>query len=254
MSDLAKPRRIDRLLVERGFIPRKVAQRLIRRGAVSTLCGVPLPDPKIRLSGLTPLLVDEVESHPPPPLVLWHKPLGCLSTYRDPWGREGLEGALPEPLGVSLHPVGRLDSDTSGLLLFARDGQLTQRLLHPKHQLPRVYRVTVASHPPELGERLKAGVRTSEGVFKAELLRAEANTLWARVYEGKYRMVRRIFANAGAPVQALHRESYGPFMLNTLSPREHRLPALDELAELAEGLPPSLLKSLAPLWPPPLTG
>ena len=101
-----------------------------------------------------------------PRLLAWHKPVGVLSTLRDPWGREGLEGALPPHLAGRFHAVGRLDKDTSGLLLFSRDGKLTQYLLHPRRQIPRTYRATIDVDPPaDLVRRLAEGVETALGCF-----------------------------------------------------------------------------------------
>lgn len=80
---------------------------------------------------------------PLPILVAYHKPLGVHSTIGDPMGRPNLEDALPPRLQKSFHPVGRLDADTTGLLLFSGDGQLTQRLLHPSGNVQRQYLATV---------------------------------------------------------------------------------------------------------------
>lgn len=108
-----------------------------------------------------------------PLLALFHKPAGVVSTMRDDWGRASLEElALEFPFLKAMHPVGRLDADTTGLLLFSSDGALTQALLHPSSGVPREYRALVVGDvdPPKLTEVLRAGVRTTEGVFSAELL------------------------------------------------------------------------------------
>jgi hypothetical protein len=89
------------------------------------------------------LLVHDQPVAPLPILVAFHKPLGMQSTIGDPMGRPNLEDALPPRLQKSFHPVGRLDADTTGLLLFSGDGQLTQRLLHPSSDVQRQYVATV---------------------------------------------------------------------------------------------------------------
>jgi len=113
------------------------------------------------------------------------------------------------------HPVGRLDADTTGLLLFSRCGDLTHRLLHPKYVIEREYVATVENpvHEAWLREKLHAGVETVEGgeplVVTANLISVDGQDVRLTVTEGKYRMVRRILANCGHPVVALHRVRYG---------------------------------------------
>mmetsp|Transcript_56039 Transcript_56039/g.112288 ORF Transcript_56039/g.112288 Transcript_56039/m.112288 type:complete len:171 (+) Transcript_56039:450-962(+) len=141
-----------------------------------------------------------------------------------------LEFAPPKWKAMGLHPVGRLDADTTGLLLFSSDGALTQRLLHPDGGIEREYEAEVEGNPlariEELKDILALGVETSEGVFPATLLDATPNSVRLTVCEGKYRMVRRILANAGHPVTALHRRRYGKVVLDDLGTSEQaRLPA-----------------------------
>jgi 23S rRNA pseudouridine2605 synthase len=123
-----------------------------------------------------------------------------------------------ELLDLGLHPVGRLDADTDGLLLFSADGALTQRLLHPRRAIPRTYLATVEGSPGDaLRAALAAGVRTADGVFGGEVLSIEGDQVTVRVTEGKHRMVRRMLANAGHGVVALRRLAYGPFVLGDLA-------------------------------------
>lgn len=219
--------RLDRLLVMRGLGSRRSIQRLIKRGEVS-LEGEVITRPEFRLSQQSELSVSGEVSRPLPLLIAYHKPLGQLSTLRDPWGREGLDRALPPQWRELFHPVGRLDADTSGLLLFSSDGGVTQRLLHPKREIPRSYLAHIHALPEELTESLSAGVDTSLGRFTATVERIDrltpqsprpqgaedaVATITLSVCEGKHRMVRRMLHNAGASVLALHRVSYGPVKL-----------------------------------------
>ena len=144
--------RLDHLLVSRGLGNRRDIQKLIRRGYVS--CdGSVLNNPSDQVKVNISLMVDGVLSEPLPELLAYHKPIRQLSTLRDPWGRNGLDYVLPKQWRESLHPVGRLDADTSGLLLFGSNGSLTQYLLHPKRLLPRRYRAVVAGLPQKLGRK-----------------------------------------------------------------------------------------------------
>jgi pseudouridine synthase len=159
----------------------------------------------------------------PPRLAVFHKPLGVHSTVEDDQGRPSLGTAASELLALGLHPVGRLDADTDGLLLFSADGALTQRLLHPRRAVPRVYVATVEPAPgPTLPDVLRAGVQTADGVFTAEVLALDGARVRLSVTEGKHRMVRRMLANAGHPVVALRRLSYGPIALGGLPAGEWR--------------------------------
>jgi 23S rRNA pseudouridine2605 synthase len=222
--------RLDRLLAQRGFGSRKEVQRLVAWGLVAR-DGVVLDDERADVPEDATLVVDGEASAPPPRLVAWHKPVGVLTTVRDPWGREGLDDKLPIGWREALHPVGRLDQDTSGLLLFSADGALTQRLLHPKRAVPRTYVATVEQVPPGLAEQLTAGVATEEGTFTGTVEAIDGLDVRLTVTEGKHRMVRRMLANAGAPVSALHRVAYGPVRLGDLPVGAFRV--LDGAEEVA---------------------
>lgn len=251
MSKQLKSLRLDRLLVSRGLGNRRDIQKLIRRGYVS-YDGEVVNDPSVQVSIKASLMVDGEVSEALPELIAYYKPLHQLSTLRDPWGRSGLDYVLPQQWRESLHPVGRLDADTSGLLLFSSNGSLTQYLLHPKRLLPRRYRAVVANLPENLAKTLSQGVETSIGVFTAileeqksyseelhrHLLASDIDAqkaqgvVWVSVTEGKHRMVRRMLHNAGASVLALHRESYGAVELADLKEGEYRVVQEEVLQEL----------------------
>ena len=166
-----------------------------------------------------PITVDGEPVLSVPLLMAYYKPLGVLSAMGDPSGRPTLlEAVPPEWTRMGLHPVGRLDADTTGLLLFSSDGQLTQRLLSPSRGVEREYVARVEGDATRAGlaAELAAGVETSEGAFPAKLLEAKEGEVRLSVMEGKYRMVRRILANSGHPVTALHRVRYGAVILNDL--------------------------------------
>ncbi len=210
--------RLDQLLVARGVGSRRQVGRLITKGAI-TYQGSVLTQPEHDLPDDAVFEVFGETNAPLPLLLAWHKPVGVLSTLRDPWGREGLDQVLPEAWLDHYHPVGRLDADTAGLLLFSRDGALTQWLLHPKRAVPRTYVATIeVDPPPELTARLTAGVETGEGVFTATVRWIEGREVCLTVVEGKHRMVRRMLHNAGASVAALRRIAYGPIELGDLAP------------------------------------
>jgi 23S rRNA pseudouridine2605 synthase len=222
--------RLDRWVSEYTDMSRKEARRCIQRGKVRVdgevvrQTDVRIAEQSVTIDGVTPRST-------PPLFVAWHKPFGVLSSTSDPRGRPSLATDAGDLLEWGLHPVGRLDADTDGLLLFSRDGQLTQRLLHPKRAVVRTYIAQVENPPePDLKARLAAGIKTSAGVVMADLKHADGQTLKVSVTEGKHRMVRRILANSGHPVQTLRRLSYGAIELGDLEPGVWRLPSEEELA------------------------
>lgn len=213
--------RLDKLLAERGAGSRKDVDRMIRKGLVE-LDGevVGKSGAKLKVPWSSVPIVDGFDYPPPPLLAAYHKPLGVVSSMRDDHNRPDLSSVLPLSWQKLLHPVGRLDADTTGLLLFSRDGDLTHRLLHPKYLVEREYIAEVENEVDEarLAEQLRRGVETTEDgeslVVQATLLEASGQTVRLVVTEGKYRMVRRVLANCGHPVTALHRVRYGAIELD----------------------------------------
>jgi 23S rRNA pseudouridine2605 synthase len=153
----------------------------------------------------------------------------------DPWGRANLSDVVPVVWRDLFHPVGRLDADTSGLLLFSADGGFTQWMLHPRRAIEREYVATVEGEPGQpLTDALAAGVETEEGTFTARVVSIEGPHVRLVVTEGKHRMVRRMLANAGHPVTALRRERFGGFRLGDLAEGEIRPATAEEMAWIAE--------------------
>ncbi|MCA9572138.1 MAG: rRNA pseudouridine synthase [Myxococcales bacterium] len=214
--------RLDRLVAERGGLSRKDARDAVKRGRVE-VDGEPVTDPGRSVPEGGRVTLDGRVLDVPPELVAFHKPPGVQCTVGDPRGRTNLEDVAGDLLAMGLHPVGRLDADSEGLLLFSRDGALTQRLLHPRHGVRKVYVATVEGTPPDdLGARLAAGVSTALGEHVAELLGVEGQEVTLAVQEGKHRMVRRMLANLGLPVVRLLRVRFGDVELGDLPPGGHR--------------------------------
>jgi 23S rRNA pseudouridine2605 synthase len=138
-----KQQRLERIISNRGIGSRNDVSKLFKQGRVSV-------NGKVIKSGADKYFTDVVveidgqSTTSVPLLALFHKPTGILSTMKDNWGRQGLEElALEYPFMKAMHPVGRLDADTSGLLLFSSDGHLTQMLLHPSTGVEREYEAVV---------------------------------------------------------------------------------------------------------------
>lgn len=222
--------RLDKLLADRSPLSRSEAVTAIKRGRL-TVNGAEQRDPAAKVRPDVVLALDGVTLVEPPALALFHKAVDIQCTVGDPLGRLSLSDVASALLHQGLHPVGRLDADTSGLLLFARDGALTQRLLHPRHAVEKVYEATVEGRPDEaLVERLAAGVAISDGVVTGAVRSIVGSVVTLAVTEGKHRMVRRMLNNAGFPVVALRRIAFGPCTLGDLAEDAYRVPTPAEAA------------------------
>lgn len=150
-----------------------------------------------------------------------HKPKNVVCTNRDPAGRKRAIDLLPE-LSARLFPVGRLDAESTGLLLLTNDGELAERLTHPRYGVPKTYRAEIRGQaPPDLPARLKKGVYLSEGRAQAsevEIVHTsrERSILMITLREARNRQVRRMLARLGFPVRTLKRVQIGPLTLRKL--------------------------------------
>lgn len=192
--------RADRVLSNRGWGSRSECHKVLKQRRVSVLKSGGtdgefeiLKGPSDRIDMDDEIWIDGKPLPTIPLLLAYHKPKWVLSVMNDPKGRPCLANILPEShQGQDLHPVGRLDYDTSGLLLFSSNGALTQKLLHPTHQVPKQYQAIVEGvvQEEELQEKLTAGVETTEGTHTAELTdvhhlsKDESEQTWRNVREG----------------------------------------------------------------------
>lgn len=218
-----EPERLQKLLARSGMGSRRTIEALIEAGEVmvdgrlARLGDKATPDARITVRG-RPVSGRRLEA-PPVRVIGLNKPAGVISTRYDPEGRETIVKLLPRLPKGRWAAVGRLDINTTGLLLFSTDGELVHRLMHPSSQVEREYAVRVYG---ELGEaamaELLAGVMLEDGPAKVERLTVaggEGANHWyhAVLREGRYREVRRLFAAVGVQVSRLMRIRYGPIAL-----------------------------------------
>jgi 23S rRNA pseudouridine2605 synthase len=165
-----------------------------------------------------------------------NKPAGVVSTARDPQGRPTVVSLVPHPpSGARLYPVGRLDIDTTGLILLTNDGELAHRLTHPRFEVPKAYRAMVA-RPPVSARAIRAlrgGITLDDGRTAPAGARVLApDTLEIVISEGRKRQVRRMLEQVGHPVLQLERVGFGPLSLGNLKLGGHRRLTPGEVQQL----------------------
>jgi 23S rRNA pseudouridine2605 synthase len=171
-----------------------------------------------------------------PTYVLLHKPLRVVTTMSDPAGRRTVADLIPRTPRVV--PVGRLDYDTAGALLLTDDGDLAQRLLHPRFGVEKTYRASVAGRLSASDvRRLSEGVRLAEfaaagAKVRVVAVRRDHSVVDVTIHEGRNRQVRRMFQSLGHPVLALTRTRFGPLKLGGLPAGHFRLLTVRERAAL----------------------
>jgi 23S rRNA pseudouridine2605 synthase len=215
--------RLAKLLAHAGVASRRAAERLVAEGRV-TIAGEVVTDPARDVDEGSGVAVDgrPVRTEPREVHAL-NKPAGVVSTASDTHGRRTVVDLVPSEL--RLYPVGRLDADTTGLILLTNDGELAERLTHPRYEVQKVYRVSV--DPPDVPERalraLREGVDLEDGrTAPAGVRQIEAGRLEIAIHEGRKRQVRRMCEAVGHRVTALERIAFGPLRLGDLAPGESR--------------------------------
>lgn len=236
--------RLDKRLASTGRWSRKEIKDMVRQGRIQ-INGVPARRPEEKVGDEDRLAVDGQEVDCAPFVyVMMHKPAGILSATEDNRQRTVVDLLPPELRRRGLFPVGRLDKDTTGLLLLTDDGALAHELLSPKKHVDKVYLARVegridAADVAALGEGMVLGDGLHCLPAGLEPLKDGSECL-VTLREGKYHQVKRMLAARGKPVLALKRLSMGTLQLDeTLVPGQWRYLEMDEVAKLREGRTPT---------------
>jgi 23S rRNA pseudouridine2605 synthase len=210
--------RLAKYLASAGVASRRASEEIIRAGRV-TVGGLSVSDPARDVGPGDAVTVDgrPVSTVHERVVYALHKPAGVVSTARDPQGRPTVVTMVPQT--ERLYPVGRLDIDTTGLILLTNEGDLAHRLTHPSFEVSKTYRAVVAN-PPVREAALRAlrdGIELDDGrTAPARVRRGSADTIEITIHEGRKRQVKRMCEAVGHPVKRLERTAFGPLQLGDL--------------------------------------
>lgn len=234
--------RLQKVLSQAGVASRRVAERMIRDGRVE-VDGQVVTELGTRVDSATAVIrvdgarvtVDDTRVY-----LALNKPRGVHSTMSDDRGRPCIGDYVEHRVrgDAKLFHVGRLDADTEGLMLLTNDGELAHRLMHPSYQVPKTYIATVIGTVPRgLGKKLREGVELDDGPAKVDdfaVVDAVPGKSMVRVtlHEGRKRIVRRMLAAVGFPVQELVRTDIGSVELGEQRPGSIRALTRKEVGEL----------------------
>ncbi len=252
------PMRLQRFLARAGVASRRGSERLMTQGRVA-VNGVVVSelgakvDPDVDVVTVDGQVCSIMEK---PSYLMLYKPEGCLTTMSDPQGRPTVASLVPTADHPGLYPVGRLDFDTTGLLLFTTDGNAGQELLHPSRHVTKHYVALVKGVPTD-GQiaRLESGIMLEDGQAapaKVEILGPESPlfrvvapdgvgtdrigrpncVVGLTIHEGRKHQVKKMMLAAGHKVLRLHRDAFGPLRLTNVAPGHWRDLTEDEVARL----------------------
>lgn len=240
LRDKSRGVRLQKFMADAGVASRRTAEELIEEGRVKvggrTIVDLPVwVDPAHDIVEIDGRRISNVPERPV--YVMLHKPRRCVCTVLDPEGRRTVADLVKHPSRARLYPVGRLDFDTAGLVLMTNDGELANRLTHPRYGVHKTYRATVRGRLDEEGVKdLEEGVYLAErkagrtdGAKRTLPVRMrivsrdqDRTVLELTLREGRNRQVRRMLASVGCPVRRLVRVAMGPVKLKGLRVGEWR--------------------------------
>ena len=225
--------RLAKYLAHSGVASRRMAEKLIANGRV-TVGGETVTDPARDVDESSGVAVDggavKPESHV---VYALNKPKGVVSTAKDPGGHPTVVQLVPTER--RLYPVGRLDADSTGLILLTNDGELANRLTHPRYEVTKTYRVNVSPSPVSEASltRLREGVELDDGpTLPAAVRRLAPARIEITIREGRNRQVKRMFEAVGHRVDALQRVAFGPLRLDSLDEGDYRRLSAAEVERL----------------------
>ena len=232
--------RLQKFLARAGVASRRASEQLIVQGRVA-VNGSVVTELGTKVNPDTDIVTvdgDTVALSEDQCVLMLHKPAGYLTAMKEDRGRRCVAQLVPTQQYPGLFPVGRLDFDTTGLLLFTTDGELGNALLHPSFHVDKEYHAWVEGRPNKSALlALRNGVKLQDGMTapaQVSLVKQDANKtlLSITIHEGRKRQVKRMCAAVGHPVVTLHRSKFGPLELGNLPVGKYRILNPDEVQAL----------------------
>ena len=247
---VASGQRLQKVLAHAGVASRRACEQLIADGRVS-VDGISVTEAGVRVDPLTQeIRVDgsRILTNPELITLMLHKPAGVVTTMEDPegrptvaqYGRDYLAEHPELPDSLRLVHVGRLDTETEGLLLLSNDGELSHRLMHPSFEIAKTYVAIVEGQvEPWVPRKLRRGIELEDGEAKADRVTVKdsgprGSIVEITLHSGKNRIVRRMLDAVGHPVTRLARTRLGPLRLGNLRPGQTRPLSSEEIAALQQ--------------------
>ncbi|WCA41749.1 pseudouridine synthase [Actinomyces oris] len=247
---IASGQRLQKVLAHAGVASRRACEQLIADGRVS-VDGITVTEAGVRVDPLTQeIRVDgsRILTNPELITLMLHKPAGVVTTMEDPegrptvaqYGRDYLAEHPELPDSLRLVHVGRLDTETEGLLLLSNDGELSHRLMHPSFEIAKTYVAIVEGQvEPWVPRKLRRGIELEDGEAKADRVTVKdsgprGSIVEITLHSGKNRIVRRMLDAVGHPVTRLARTRLGPLRLGNLRPGQTRPLSGEEIAALQQ--------------------
>ncbi|MPZ60468.1 MAG: pseudouridine synthase [Propionibacteriales bacterium] len=243
MTDAPEGERLQKVLARSGIASRRACEEMMRAGRVEvdgevvTRLGTRV-DPASAVIRVDGVRIPPASAHV---YLVLNKPRGVVSTMSDPEGRPSLADHVAERPERLFH-VGRLDTDTEGLILLTNDGEFAHRMAHPSYGVLKTYLAQVPGPvSAKLGRWLSAGVELEDGLVRVDSLRViekggRRGLIELVLHEGRKHVVRRLLAHVGYPVQRLARTGIGPVRIGQLRPGSHRDLTQEELGELLDSV------------------
>ena len=247
---VASGQRLQKVLAHAGVASRRACEQLIADGRVS-VDGITVTEAGVRVDPLTQeirLDGSRILTNPELITLMLHKPAGVVTTMDDPegrptvaqYGRDYLAEHPELPDSLRLVHVGRLDTETEGLLLLSNDGELSHRLMHPSFEIAKTYVAIVEGQvEPWVPRKLRRGIELEDGEAKADRVTVKdsgprGSIVEITLHSGKNRIVRRMLDAVGHPVTRLARTRLGPLRLGNLRPGQTRPLSGEEIAALQQ--------------------
>ncbi len=236
--------RLQKALAQAGVASRRAAEQMVEQGRIE-INGEIVTEQGRRVDPHRDVIRVDGQRIPPPRqhhYLVFNKPRGVVSTMSDPQGRPTLSDYLGEYAQEGLFHVGRLDTDTDGMILLTNDGDFAQRMAHPSYELTKTYVAEVDGDLTEATrKKLAAGITLDDGPVTPDRILLGAKTgkrtmVTVVLHEGRNRIVRRMFAAVGHPVVALSRTQIGPVRMGRLRPGQLREVTRDELGSLLDAV------------------